>query len=569
MDTDKKFCSILMDVLEKGGVSHIVCSPGSRNTPLLLAAASRSSFSKHVVTDERTAGFVGLGIASVTRRPVALLCTSGTAVLNYSPAVAEAYYQGVPLIVVSADRPEQWIDQDDSQTIRQNGVLSNFVKLSLEIPISSETDKEMIWYVNRIANEALITACEGKPGPVHINVRLGDPLGRKADTKGENKERIIHHLQGDSIGNREKLRELAGKISSSRVLIVAGFMSPDAGLHKSLKMFCSLPNVAAMTETVSNLRLGPLDSSIDSCLTAYEPEVLDTLQPDIVISIGGSLISRKLKEYLRRNRTRIEHWSLSCGHSLSDSFMSLSLQIEADPARFFASMFAFAKKMKIPASKATYSEEWHQLRLKAIEAKDDYTGNVGWSELKAFESIMAMVGRNTNLFLSNGSSVRYAQLFPYPSSHASYSNRGVSGIEGSASTAIGGSMVYKGETLLITGDLSMSYDLGALSIKGVPDWIKIIVLDNQGGGIFRFIPTTSGLEELEEYFCANPDLPLGKLSDAFGWDYLFADNSKDFHRVLSRFFSSKRKTILHLRFNGQESAEILKGYMNVKVPSKL
>ena len=299
-DTSKKFCSILFDVLEQKGVKDVVCSPGSRNVPLLLAASSRESLKKHLIVDERSAAFVGLGISLVSKQPVALICTSGTALLNYTPAVAEAYYQSIPLIIISADRPIQWIDQDDSQTLRQDNALENYVKKSYSIPANGEDDNEMLWYVNRIANDAVLAATTGRKGPVHINIHLSEPLGNKTARESDT-PRIIDSIQPDAISNKEIIKNLAREIAESKVLFVAGFAAPDSALQKSIADFSHFPNVVVMAETISNLHLKEDSYSIDSVLTAYDPDKLDSLAPDLVISIGGALVSRKLKEYLRRN----------------------------------------------------------------------------------------------------------------------------------------------------------------------------------------------------------------------------------------------------------------------------
>lgn len=227
-DTDKTFCRILFDVMLGKGVRDVVCSPGSRNAPLLIAAASREELHKHVVVDERSAAFMALGMACVSRRPVALVCTSGTALLNYAPAVAEAFYQSVPLIVLTADRPEQWIDQDDSQTLRQFEAFSNYVKKSYEIPSWGDEDRELQWYVNRIMNDAMIEATSRRQGPVHVNVRLGEPLGRKTRNPLPS-QRIIDMLTSDTIANREVVKELAAEVAGSKVMFVAGFMPPTRG----------------------------------------------------------------------------------------------------------------------------------------------------------------------------------------------------------------------------------------------------------------------------------------------------------------------------------------------------
>ncbi len=191
IDTANRSCRMIADVLLEHGVIHVVCSPGSRNTPLLLAVSSRERFKTHVVIDERSAAFMALGLAQVSQNPVALICTSGTALLNYAPAVAEAYYQGLPLIVISADRPEQWIDQDDSQTIRQPGAFAHFIKRSYDIAALPDPEKERLWLTNRVVNDAMIEAMSARKGPVHINVRLADPLGIvKSDSERE-EARII------------------------------------------------------------------------------------------------------------------------------------------------------------------------------------------------------------------------------------------------------------------------------------------------------------------------------------------------------------------------------------------
>lgn len=566
-DTAKKFCNILFDVMVEKGVRDVVCSPGSRNVPLLLAAASRNSLKKHFVVDERSAAFVGLGISLVSKRPVALVCTSGTALLNYAPAVAEAYYQSLPLIIISADRPEQWIDQDDSQTLRQDEALANYVKKSYSVPAIGEDEKEMLWYVNRIANDALIEANSGRKGPVHINVHLSEPLGLKSE-KQTGTQRVIETITGDTVGNRETIKNLAAQISKSKVLLVAGFNTPDSSLQKAVIEFSRFPNVAVMAETISNLHLKEDDYCIDPLLTAFGSEELDRLCPDIIISFGGALISRKLKEYLRRNANNCRHWAIGYSLTTSDPFMSLSLRINTPPVRFFRNITGALRKMPVALNVADYQKEWSRLRKLAWESKNKFIENCEWSELKAFDFILKAVPSNYNLFLSNGTAIRYAQIIRYHLPHASYCNRGVSGIDGSVSTAIGGALEYKGNTVIITGDLSMSYDIGALSLKNTPDRFKIIVIDNQGGGIFRFIPSTSGLEECEEYLCQPPLLPLKHLADGYGWDYFEADSITKLQECLSNFFGNPRKSILKVSCEGNISAKILKSYMDLRTDTK-
>ena len=561
MDTDKRYCSILFDVMMAKGVTDVVCSPGSRNAPLLIAAAARDSLRKHVVIDERSAAFMALGIAIVSKRPVALVCTSGTALLNYGPAIAEAFYQSVPLIVISADRPEQWIDQDDSQTLRQFEAFSNYVKKSYQLPALGDSEKEMLWFANRIANDAMIEADSGRRGPVHINVQLGEPLNGKRHV-GEGAQRIIDLKTGDSFGNKDYIRSLALTLARSKVMLVSGFLPPDSRLHTSVAEFCRRPNIVAMTETISNLHLSDHSSAIDTVLTNTSRSTLDLLAPDIVISIGGSLVSRKLKEYLRRNSDKCEHWSIGWNHTTSDCFMALTRRLEVDPARLLHQLTAASRKME--TAHTDYAPRWLELRREVLNSLNSLVNSAPWSELKAFRIILESLPASVNLFLSNGTTVRYAQIFSEKSPHASYCNRGVSGIDGSISTAVGGAKAYKGPTIMITGDMSMAYDLNSLALPDIPDRMKIIVIDNQGGGIFRFIPTTSSLEERDKYFCAPPNLPLALLSEAYGWEYGEAVCEEQLKEQLLLLHSSPRKRILKVVCPPEESAVILKKLLTTK-----
>lgn len=562
MDTDKIFCSILMEVMASHGVKDVVCSPGTRNAPLLLAVANRKELKSHVVIDERSAAFMALGLAAVSRRPVMLVCTSGTALLNYAPAVAEAFYQSVPLIVVSADRPGQWIDQDDSQTIRQFEALSNFVKKSYDIPAFGDDDEEMRWYVNRMCNDAAAEALSGRQGPVHINVALGGELGRKID-RNDRKERIINILTAEGFVNKEVVKELGKELAGKRVMFVAGFMPPSARMTRAVAELCSMPNVVPFCETISNLHIGSDASDVDAVLTAFHRKDLAAYAPDLVISVGGALVSRMLKEYLRDNKEKIEHWTIGYQRTTVDCFMSLTKRIEVQPSRFIYQLAKAAGKY-VKKDENSYSEEWKKLRHKAIAVKSAYIENVGWSELKAFRHILESMTDRTNIFLSNGTTVRYAQILGHYSAHASYCNRGVSGIDGSASTAVGGAIAYGKETVLITGDMSMAYDINALALKEVPDRMKIIVIDNRGGGIFRFISTTSSLEEREDYFCSAPLLPLRHLAEGYGWYYEEVSDEESLAERLPHFLHIPSKGIMKVSCPPEYSAEVLKNYFRAK-----
>lgn len=558
MNYIKPNAAIILNVIAAHGVMDVVCSPGSRNAPLSIAADRAPQLRTHVVVDEREAAFVALGMAQISRRPVALICTSGTALLNYAPAVAEAYYQSIPLIVISADRPQRWIDQDDSQTLRQPGTLDNFVKQSYDIQDFAHTDIDMCLYANRLANDAVIVATSGRPGPVHINVRLSEPL-----TSGDDyilpKQRIISCVHGEDMIAKEKVRELAEMAVGKKVMIVAGFMLPDARLNKAMSRLEQLPNVAVLYETTSNLHLRARHWAVDVILSTLDEQERQRLSPDIVITLGGALISRHIKEYLRTTRP-LEHWMLGHSHTTVDCFNALTLRLECEPARFIS---MFGKFMSRHKSDSDYREQWMTARREALKSHHKFVSNAPWSDLKACDAIFSMIPEECNLQLSNGTPVRYAQLSLMRMPHACYCNRGVSGIDGCVSTAIGAAKAYPDTTLLVCGDMSASYDIGALAMHDIPESFKMIVLNNGGGGIFRFISSTRDLSQREKYFCAPPRLPLSELAAAYGFDYFSVESLTQLKKSFPIFIAPRlAPAIMEVRTPSETGGEILLKYMN-------
>ena len=527
MITDKSSCNILAEVLSAHGVRDAVVSPGSRNAPLILAFDSRKEIKLTVVADERSAAFIALGMAQASRRPVALVCTSGSALLNHAPAVAEAYYQGVPLIVVSADRPEQWIDQDDSQTIRQFEALSNFVKRSYDIPDCIMPDDEHLWFANRIANDACITAIAGKPGPVHINVQLHAPLTRPGTQLPV--QRIVESVGGEA-----------------------------------MTAFASLPNVFILHETLANLHINAGCTAVDTVVGSLDTNEKELLRPDIVITFGGALVSRFVKQYLREYPPRNGHWAVGHGNTVVDCFKSLTLRVDTSASGFFRRLGGALRSMN---PESDYRDRWAFAARGAMDSHDRYLADIPWSDIKALQIVFDRLPSGINLQLSNGTPVRYAQLLQKKPPHAVFCNRGVSGIDGCTSTAAGASTAYRGLTLLISGDLSFSYDISALAFRELPSSLRIIVMNNSGGAIFRFVGTTASLphDTRERYFCANPKLDLQKIADAFGFGHMTAENTNDMEKAMKWLLGdSDRPLILEIRTSPEDSAEALNRYFKRK-----
>lgn len=541
-NTDKKAVLALTHAL---GDIDAVISPGSRNAPLSIAFNRRESGANFVVVDERSAAYFALGIAQKTQKPVALICTSGTAVLNYMPAVAEAYYQQIPLLVITADRPEAWIDQEDSQTIRQRDVMRNIVKASFQLP--KDESEESLWHANRIANNALSVAQKGRKGPVHINVPLAEPLYKLADDNGEYIQRTIAvpAVKGDCPPEVLSIFE-----KSRKVMILGGFSLPCDKLQQNLETICQYKNgIIVVAEQLSNVRPGrKIINCAERLFSSITEDEAELFKPDLLITFGGSLVSKSAKLFFRKHKPDF-HFNVNFSDVLADTFGALSHQIEMSMQDFTASV---AKQVKANCNRHDNNPEdlfanLFTERNHALERKFETEHKTsGWNEREIFNILIKSLPDNSDLHLSNGLSVRLGQFFSSKKDIRYFANRGTSGIDGSTSTAAGFA-AKKAQTsdfsftTLITGDLSFLYDSNALWNKHLPDNFKIIVINNNGGGIFRNLKGPSDLEEMREYFETPHSVNIAQLACAYGVNYAKATDKESLNEALTKVYSSESK----------------------------
>lgn len=549
-------CNILVDLLLSYGVEHTIISPGSRNAPIIIALNRCDEIQKHVIIDERSAAFAALGMAQVSNKPVAIVCTSGSAVLNYAPAVAEAFYQHIPLIVISADRPHEWIDQNDSQTIIQAGILNNIVKHSYDIP-ANHNDKTELWYINRSINEALQKATSLPEGPVHINMQFNEPLyDRKplTDSLAKQIKKIL------PLAHLSDYTYFANSINScKKVLIFASMNKPCQELTNILDSI-SGGNIAIISEIIGNNNKSKyIFKNIDRLFSEISEDNYANFAPDLLITFGGAPVSRLAKTFLRK-LTNIEHWRIGIDYNIIDTMQNLTHHIDIEPLTFFKAINEFITK------KGSYFDQWVTLKVQAQQSHDTYVENAPWSDFKAMYTIMKSIPyEGLNLQVSNGSAIRYADIFGVHEcfNGSIFCNRGVSGIDGSTSTALGASIVHTtGDTLLITGDMSFCYDLNGLASQYNSKRFKIIVLCNGGGGIFRFINGPSTLPNFEQYFEVHRDIPIEKYANAFGFNYITCDNEVILQESITKLLSNNNPTILAIHTNNQISADTLRKYFN-------
>lgn len=552
--SDKEIIKIIADISVKNNLKRVVFSPGSRNAPFSITFARDSRMETFVLVDERSAAFFALGMAQQSGEPVGLVCTSGTALLNYAPAVAEAYYQRIPLVVISADRPLEWIDQDDSQAIRQQEALRGIVKGVYQLPVEIENEDDR-WYANRLVNEAFNAALSGRKGPVHINVPLREPL-YKLKSYFKKEERTVRLISSiDSLPN-DMVADLSEVVcSSSKIMVLAGMSTPSADLQKALEEFSALPQVIVVTETISNLSSPKFITTIDRVVTSFSEKELPKFMPDLLISFGGPIVSKVIRRLIR-SCPPCRHWYLGKGEPFIDTFCRLTERIDVSPAAFFNQIVPVSK-----AKQSDYAAIWNTRDKRQTEKHDEFLQIAEWSDLKAFSIILPSIPQGSNLQLGNSATVRYAQLFKDCRAVDMRSNRGTSGIDGSSSTAAGASCVFDGLTTLISGDMSLMYDSHAFWNPYLTSRFKVIVMKNGGGGIFRFIAGPSEVEECEQYFETAQDIDVERLAAFYRLTYFNACDEQSLRSVLPHFYAeTEHPAILEVKTPRTVNDKILKAY---------
>lgn len=555
---DKTGLIHLAEMMARRGIKHLIVSPGSRNAPIVTVFSQQKEFHCHTIVDERSAAFFALGMAQQLKEPVAITCTSGTAALNYATAIAEAFYQRIPLIVLTADRPVEWIDQGDGQTIQQNKLYGPHVRKSVQLPSSIHNSDEL-WYNDRLIAETLNAAVYPVPGPVHINVPFSEPL-YGFDHKLITQPKEIKVAEVSMQLSDEAFIELEKQWKKSeRKMILVGQMPPDDLLLQQLKKLAMDSSVVVLTETTSNvfddIFVGCIDRNLS---TMANPE---TYYPDLLLTIGGHIVSKRIKSFLRDSKVKY-HWNVDLMDFQMDTYQHLTVAIPMKPTVFLDQLMTFSSTLK-----SEYNARWKELKVKAKLGHDAFLSICTYSDLKIFETILKFLPASYDVQLANSTPVRYSQLFDYPDLHRFDSNRGTSGIDGSVSTAAGAAFATHKPTVLITGDLGFFYDSNALWNKHLPVNLKIIVINNGGGGIFRFIdgPADTGL--LEEFFEAQHQTSGEFIAKAFGLDYYTASNKDELNQQLASFFNpSKRASILEIKSPAHKSAETLKCYFKELSP---
>ncbi|MHC5201809.1 2-succinyl-5-enolpyruvyl-6-hydroxy-3-cyclohexene-1-carboxylic-acid synthase [Myroides sp. LJL119] len=537
----------IIQICKAKNIQNIIISPGSRNAPLTIGFASDPFFTCYSIADERCAGFFAMGMAQQTQQPTALVCTSGSAVLNYYPSVAEAFYSQIPLLVISADRPLNKIDIGDGQTIRQVDVFSNHIVYSANLQQQASENNDIL--INNAIN-----ACIAQKGPAHINAPFEEPLYQTTEHLSVNPTLINPQIIDPFIIDYQAYGQKWSK--ASKKLILVGVNNPGVLTQQVIDALTKDPSVVVLTESTSNLHNPSFIDNIDRFVNKFSLQQVLEFQPDILITFGGMVISKHIKKLLRQYQPQ-EHWHIDMLRHYN-TYDCLTSKVLDTPDRFFSNMTCL-----YPTDiKSNYKDWATGIDHQKNELQNQFLDQTPWCDLKAMQIILESLPENCITQLSNSSVIRYAQLFQSKSSISVFCNRGTSGIDGCSSTAIGASVAKKDkQVVLISGDVSFLYDSNALWNNYIPTSFRAIVLNNQGGSIFRFLPGHKNTPLFNTYFETTHQLGVEHLANMYGLTYLKAANQQELKQCLEEFYSDSSKPgILEVFTPLELNDQILKQY---------
>lgn len=547
----KELAQLVISACNQFEIDTVVISPGSRNAPLTIGFSNHPNIETLSVVDERCAAFFAMGIAQQKQKPVAIVCSSGSALLNYYPAIAEAFYSNIPLVVISADRPKHLIDIGDGQTIRQENVFENHILFSANlIDEQSQLEKNEGLLINALEKAVL------QKGPVHINVPFDEPLYETvASLKSFNFSGIA---SSEAIEQENDYHELITTWkTSTKKMILVGSNFPDVELQDILNKLVEDDSVLVLTETTSNLYNSKFVNSIDKLIfPLVETEFLD-LQPEVLITLGGMVISKKIKQFLRKYQPT-KHWHIDTLKAM-DTYHCLSEHVKEKPI-FFLKKLVNENISESLNKETVYQNKWLNKNKDREVRHKKYLANTAYSDLKVFETVLNSIPEKSQIQISNSSTIRYSQLFNLNSSLQVFCNRGTSGIDGSTSTAIGAAYAHEGSTTFITGDLSFFYDSNALWNTNVPKDFRIIILNNAGGGIFRFIPGPLSTNATQ-YFETPHNLTAEYLAKMYNFEYVSVKDLESLNSSLPTFYKeSDQPKIMEIFTPKEKNDVVLKNY---------
>jgi 2-succinyl-5-enolpyruvyl-6-hydroxy-3-cyclohexene-1-carboxylate synthase len=548
----------IAEICHQKGIKQAIISPGSRNAPLTIAFARHPEIRCYSIPDERSAAFMGLGMSLKTKAPTVLICTSGSAALNYAPAVAEAFFSQTPLLILTADRPPEWIGQLDGQTIYQENVYGKHVKKSFSFP---DTPHEAnTWHGHRIINEAINITNEYPKGPVHINLPFREPFYPTRDVSNSYSKNIkIINSQGvkyDYVNNFSDLK------SFKKIVVIAGQQPRNKALTSLLSELSEQLQIPVICDVISNHQ--SVEDGINKQDIFLKAKTIHKdLKPDLIITYGLSVISKNLKNFLRTNKPEA-HWHIQeQGSVAADTFQCLTKVINTSPLSYFKALVNAISSLN--QNEQGFYQNWQNINTKCLALfNKSLAKQTVFNEFKAYQQVLKAIPDSSDLHLANSMAVRYANFLGVRATEIEvFCNRGTSGIDGSNSTAIGFALQSERLSVLLTGDMAFLYDRNAFWHNHLPKNIKIIVFNNHGGGIFRMIEGPRIQPEIDTYFETDQKSTAEPVAKEFGFEYFQAQNYEALDNGIANLFSNENTpAILEIftdsKTNQKVYAEVLK-----------
>jgi 2-succinyl-5-enolpyruvyl-6-hydroxy-3-cyclohexene-1-carboxylate synthase len=547
--------TILSKLCSDFGIEHAVICPGSRSAPLVFAFNRNKNIKTYAIVDERSAGYIALGMAQQLQKPVALICTSGTASLNFFPAIAEAFYQKIPLVVLTADRPAELLNQQDGQMINQVNVFGSHVRGNLQFEVRSSE-----FEVRNLLEKSMFPV----KGPVHINVTLVEPLYEELfeELAMDNMQLANNYEDQQKDFDIVKLSNAVNESSKKVILAGQGFPVQElASVLKSLEQ----KGFVILTDIVSNQHESTSTSHYDLIVAQATPDILKTLEPDLIISLGGPVLSKALKLWLKKQKPPF-HFRIQQDDVLVNTYDNVTDYLITDnitPLKFIAEQYI---------SENLFLNNWQEINAKAKQLVTDFTHNnlTVFNELLTVKTVLEQLPNQSQLQIANSTAIRYVSYLGLPNKNLTvFCNRGTSGIDGCTSTALGAALINNKITTLITGDLAFFYDRNAFWNNYIPNNLRVILLNNNGGGIFNLIDGPSSAPELDKFFLTKHTLKAKNLAADFGLIYENCTSQNELNEALNSFFElSETAKILELSFDMNKSAEVYKAFRKMVIGSR-
>lgn len=558
MYSNLKSVQFVVAMLKARGVNKCVISPGNSHNALVRSIEEDSFFTTYNIVDERSAAFFAIGLIQELKEPIVILCTAGTALSNYLSGMTEAYYRKLPLIAITADKNQYYINQYEDQTIKQNDIFKDVVKFQATLPIVKDEKDE--WYVNRVLNEAFLEMSHHGTGPIHINVPIDE--GKFATGKYFTEEilpevNVIERLESST--SKEIWESKIQSLSEKKVMFLYG---QDDHITESIKdtveRLSTKLNCVFAVDNISNLH-GKGVLHISKATQFNKNTHNQKLAPDVVISLAGNTVL-DYKFELKRLKYSFEHWVVNEDGKVADPFKKLTTVCEATTEEFLSILDLYLNNT---SSNNSYFEDWENENNKFLIPRFDF------SNIYTVEKLIPKIPKKSILNLANSSTIRIAQYFDIDKSVQVYCNRGVNGIDGCVSTFIGQSYATDKLSFLIVGDLTFFYDMNALWNRYINKNVRIMINNNSGAALFHFNQGLKNYPTLNENVAAEHSTTTRGWAIDRGFKYLSAKNKEEFDSLLSEFISedSDEPIIFEVFTDKERDAELQHKFYDMNKPT--